>query len=257
MTLPFLMDAHFRNREKYKARVRRRAEKIQRIRTKRETQEAIERDKRTAANRREKERIAEEASRETRRLQEEAAREQARARSEAHAAMEAQRHHETQEMRLRELIAQYEPFPDYANPAFLEAYARRHLQALLCDERQILGHHQQLHASPEFVDLVKSRAPDTYERATWKVRALAIAKRLEVEGPLSAPPQDVIATKTRELEDKAEGEIQLAEVRIRKVNEMRQRLEQYEELDPDTREMMIQRFADSLEAGEELPGTVY
>ena len=95
---------------------------------------------------------------------------------------------ETHEERLRTLVLKYERFTDFENADFLEAYARQRWTALLGEEARIQREYQALHNPPEFLELLKSREPSTYERAIWKMRALAFAKRLEITEPSPKEP---------------------------------------------------------------------
>lgn len=159
-------NVRFAREHAHRNRVSRRARKIGRLRKEREGREQTEEVLQADAARREEERIE----------------------SEAAEVQEAIRREEEMQERLRELIVRCEAFPDYANPQFVENHARQYGRALLREREAILEEYEELHQPPEFAELLKTHAPETFVRATWRVRALALAERFAVEQPPPASP---------------------------------------------------------------------
>jgi len=90
------------------------------------------------------------------------------------------RHGEERRRRLMEVLALFEHFPHYNDPTFIANYAQLQRETLMQERDQILQSHREFMRDTEFVTLLRSQSPDIYERACWKLKALAIAEQLTV-----------------------------------------------------------------------------
>lgn len=91
--------------------------------------------------------------------------------------------------RMRRLAIRYREFPHYDDPTFLAGHARLHGPDLIRRRNEILSANDSLHRPIEFIELLRTVAPEIYERALWEIRALALAERFAAE-PHAAQTMD-------------------------------------------------------------------
>jgi hypothetical protein len=127
------------------------------------------------------------------------------------------------EERLARLVIRYAVFSDYNSPEFLEQFARKNAPDLLTTREAIMREYMDLHTPVEFGALVRDREPVTYERATFRARALALAEQLMLK-PGTVDHQD----------DAASEKLALAEAHLRhRFVSIPEILAKYPDLPPD------------------------
>lgn len=99
---------------------------------------------------------------------------------------------ERKRKRVLDVVDLFEHFPHYADPTFIDHYAHLERASLIRAREEILKAHQAFHADADFVALLRRQSPETYERACWRMKALAVAEQITVV-PLArvafSPPQ--------------------------------------------------------------------
>lgn len=169
--------------------------------------------------------------------------EQERQQEEARRNEALQREQQAREKKLADLILKYEPFPHYSDPQWVESYARKNSGELLSKRDEIVWEFRQLHDSREFIDLLNSRSPDTFVRATWRIRALAFAERTAVDDSKKSPPSSAV-----ERQDAKDAEhLALAEARLKRLLSIPEILDKYPSLPSDERGTAQAMLRDALE----------
>jgi hypothetical protein len=90
-----------------------------------------------------------------------------------------------------DLFLEYRDFPHYEQPEWIEKYANhpQYQKELLAQREEIIALDRDFHRDSDFIEALKSCAPGIYRRATWKMRALAVADKLSVE-PRRLSPEE-------------------------------------------------------------------
>ncbi len=116
-------------------------------------------------------------------------------------------------------------------------------------ERQnILTGLVKFHSDKVFIELLKKRNPEIYERAIWRSRALAMAEQFEVDLKRERPkltPQEWRERKQHWLKLKADDQIALQEARIKAIEEHRDFLNQHD-LSDEERQAYEGEFFDEI-----------
>jgi hypothetical protein len=166
--------------------------------------------------------------------------------------------------RIAALVLACRDFAHYESEEWITEYATnpQHQKELLAYRDEILEADQAFHEDRDFIEALKASAPDTYRRATWRVKALAIADKL------SAAPK-IKPKKT--LDEVLAG---IERYRQRELNKIRVKVEDQKayimqnlellhaftadldgyDLDEDEREALINEFKSRLLGGEEDTG---
>jgi len=149
-------------------------------------------------------------------------------------------------------VLTYDRLDHYSHPEFIAAYAQKHSAQLVNDREDILEEYRKIHQPPEFGEALRNDHPEIYERATWRVRALALAEVLLAEpappASTSEPePQPGLSDLVAAQEEKDERNLALAEARIRKTISIRDILEKYPELDRVDQSRAVRLLQDALE----------
>jgi hypothetical protein len=166
----------------------------------------------------------------------------------------------TMQEKIAELVLELEYSPHLQDDTWLEKFARdpARQQQLLTEAEEILNEYTTLHADRALIDMLKATAPDIYQRAIWRRRALALAEQFMVEPP-PTPPQKPRLSKEdhqakirnyreRMLErERVQAQDHMAKVKLRLdlLNEFRRELDQYD-LDEDERQRREQEFLENL-----------
>jgi hypothetical protein len=166
--------------------------------------------------------------------------------------------------RIADLVLAYRDFEHYESDEWIADYVAipKHQEELRADWSEILKKHQKFHEDKVFIDELKACSPATYRRATWEMRALALADKL------SAAPK-IKPKKT--LDEVLAG---IERYRQRELNKIRVKVEDQKayimqnlellhafsadldgyDLDEDEREALIKEFKERLLGGEEDTG---
>lgn len=152
--------------------------------------------------------------------------------------------------KLDELTVEYQEFPHYEDPTFVEREATVNAQSLIARREEIMKKYRTLHQNLRFIQFLKGQAPGIYSRATWEVRALARAEQLAHQ-PVR------VAKKKKEKDEAAAGFARRAKTLIaigRKKAEAtiaaREALDRYVELDPDERQRIATDVTNQFDARE-------
>jgi hypothetical protein len=130
-----------------------------------------------------------------------------------------------------DLFLEYRDFPHYEQPEWIEKYAShpQYQKELLAQREEIIALERDFHRDGDFIEALKSCAPGIYRRATWKMRALAVADKLSVE-PRRLSPEEreakIIRFRERllnRLQVKAEDQIALKLQRYLLAQQLRER----------------------------------
>jgi hypothetical protein len=94
--------------------------------------------------------------------------------------------------RIADLVLTYDEFEHYESDQWIADYVAipQHQQELRADWSKILKEHQKFHADKEFIDELQASSPGTYRRATWEMRALALADKLSARHQLSTEEKE-------------------------------------------------------------------
>lgn len=84
---------------------------------------------------------------------------------------------------VEEQIRRYADFAHYADEGFLRDLATKHTAELIASRDATLEDWNAFHADPARIAMLTEKSPATYERARYRVRALAIAEQLAVRPP--------------------------------------------------------------------------
>ncbi len=155
--------------------------------------------------------------------------------------------------RLRHLRLRYEATPYFADETFIAGYAMKHKQELLAARTEILQEYVAFYESDRFfAAYLKASAPHLLTFALWRVRALALAERLDLEAqPPIQPPrkkhtaEEIRAQIVRRTQVKAEDKIERTRAKINAILKARTLLDEYD-LDPDERQMLEQDLIDDI-----------
>jgi len=123
-----------------------------------------------------------------------------------------------------------EPSDWHALP-WIEKYAShpQYQKELLAQREEIIALDRDFHRDGDFIEALKSCAPGIYRRATWKMRALAVADKLSVEPRrLSLEEREAKIIRFRErllnrLQVKAEDQIALKLQRYLMAQQLREK----------------------------------
>jgi hypothetical protein len=93
--------------------------------------------------------------------------------------------------RIVELCLAYRDFEHYEQEEWIVEYASNpeHQRTLLAERTEILAADKDFHQDKAFIDALKACAPGIYRRATWRVKALAIADKLSAK-PCRPSPEE-------------------------------------------------------------------
>jgi hypothetical protein len=98
---------------------------------------------------------------------------------------------QAEEARARWITAEglrYKQREHLENPEWLARHAAKEMTPLLERREEILRATECYHLENEGIEILKKHSPETYERAQWEVKALAIAERLHAETPALPSP---------------------------------------------------------------------
>lgn len=89
--------------------------------------------------------------------------------------------------RIADLVLAYREFEHYESDQWIADYVAvpKHREELCADWSKILNENHKFHADKAFIDALKVSSPGTYRRATWEMRALALADKLSARRRLS------------------------------------------------------------------------
>jgi hypothetical protein len=130
-----------------------------------------------------------------------------------------------------DLFLGYRDFVHYEQDEWIEKYASnlRYQKSLLEQREEIIALDREFHRDTDFIEALKSCAPGIYRRATWRMRALAVADKLAVEPHRLSPEereQRIIRFRERllhRLQVKAEDQIALKLQRYFFAQQLRQK----------------------------------
>ncbi len=140
-------------------------------------------------------------------------------------AKEQARREAAMQPRLNELTVTYEHCPHYADQDWLRRHAIRNRQDLLESRDRIMAGNTQFHSDPDFIAFLKRKSPDTYERALWESRALAIVEQHYESHEDYRQRHDDLSRQALEDELTIEEEaIKQAVIKKQRLNQLRDRL---------------------------------
>ena len=190
---------------------------------------------------------------------EEAARHEVEAEQRAKEEAEAQR-----EARLYGMTLRFDLFPHYGDDAFIRRIATISQKSLLDRREEILQGHFTLHEDREFVTYFQERRPDLYERTLWQVKALALAEQLAAEQPAPALPRPKLTPEEHQakierfrarilMRQRIQAEDKMAELaqRLTLRRQIRDMLNEDDELDEDEKDQLLREFLDTVENPED------
>lgn len=146
--------------------------------------------------------------------------------------------------RIDSLVLQYQDVPPYEEPARLEQYARTFGRQLLARREEILRRHHEFHRDARFVKVFKQRAPQTYLRATFEVRALARAEQLAEERRRRRKERE--PRRATLFAQEAREQIAVGRKKAEAMIAARRALEKYDDLDPDDRERLLGELIEAI-----------
>ena len=93
--------------------------------------------------------------------------------------------------RLAELCLAYRDFEHYEQEEWIVEYVSNpeHQRTLLAERNEILAEDREFHQDSAFIEALKACAPGIYRRATWRVKALAIADKLSAKPRRPSPEE--------------------------------------------------------------------
>jgi hypothetical protein len=134
--------------------------------------------------------------------------------------------------RIADLVLAYYEFEHYESDQWIADYVAvsKHQQELRADWNNILQKHQEFHEDKAFIDALKSCSPGTYRRATWEMRALALADKLSARHQLSTEEKEAKILRFRQrmldrLDVRAQDEIAKKLQRFESVRMLREQAE--------------------------------
>ena len=85
--------------------------------------------------------------------------------------------------RITQLALEYRDFQHFEEDEWIVEYASNpeHQRTLLAERNEILAADREFHQDSAFIKALKACAPGIYRRATWRVKALAIADKLSAK----------------------------------------------------------------------------
>jgi hypothetical protein len=130
-----------------------------------------------------------------------------------------------------DLFLEFRAFAHYEQDDWIEKYASHpdHQRELLAQREEIIALDKDFHRDSEFIAALKACAPGIYRRATWRMRALAVADKLSVEPRRMSPEEreaKIIRFRERllnRLQVKAEDQIALKLQRYLLAQQLRER----------------------------------
>ena len=160
-----------------------------------------------------------------------------------------------------DLFLEFRDFPHYEQVEWIERYAShpQFQQELLEQREEIIALDKDFHRDDDFIKALKSCAPGIYRRATWRMRALAMADKLVVEPRRQSPKEreaKILRFRQRMLERlsvKAEDQIALKLQRYLLAQQLRERGEAMG-LDDDELDRLEQELKGDLDDEEEDTG---
>jgi hypothetical protein len=157
---------------------------------------------------------------------------------------------ETFDERLRKLSLEFAN-PNYSDDDWVKNYARKYASDLLKRKPKIESDYIKFHKDSNYIQHIKTEAPEVYKRAIWQFRALTEAERVDVEGTdrrRPAPtPEQYREREMRRLQVQAQDHIRRAVEVETAVQRYRHTLEELElELDEEEIEEKLQHFRDML-----------
>jgi hypothetical protein len=160
--------------------------------------------------------------------------------------------------RITELALAYRDFEHYEQDEWIVEYASNpeHQRILLAERIEILTADKEFHQDSAFITALKACAPGIYRRATWQVKALAIADKLSAKPHRHSPEErDAKILRFRErllnrLQVKAEDQIALKLQRYLLAQQLRERGEAMG-LDDDELDRLEQELRGDLDDEDE------
>jgi hypothetical protein len=150
------------------------------------------------------------------------------------------------------LIRRFADFAHYTDEKHIRDFAGKNMATLLAQREQILGEWEKFHKDRAIIALLEKTSPVTYERARFKVRALAIAEQIAAD-PVAVStavarketPEEYAARQARH--ELHKGEVEMARTMARLVVEKRaeeQIAREFPTLDDDERRQKVRAIVE-------------
>jgi hypothetical protein len=159
--------------------------------------------------------------------------------------------------RIADLVLTYHEFAHYADEQWIADYVAipKHQQELRAEWSEILKKHQKFHEDKAFIDELKACSPATYRRATWEMRALALADKLSARRRLSdeEKAEKILRHRQRDIDYLrvgADDKIALMLERLVSAQRLREKLEQLG-VDDDEIERLEQELLGDLDQDDD------
>lgn len=166
--------------------------------------------------------------------------------------------------RIADLVRTYHEFEHYGRDQWIADYVAipKHQQELRANWREIVEKDREFHSDKAFIDELRACSPGTYLRATWEMRAFALADKLSATPQIK--PKKTLDEVLAGIERFRRRELHKIRVKVEDHKAfMMQNLELLQEfiadlnnypLDEDQREDLIKEFKERLLGGEEEHG---
>jgi len=155
------------------------------------------------------------------------------------------------------LRRRYAATPYYIDQEFLARYAAKNTTELLSQRRQIVKQYLKFARRRALIEYLERQAPELLAFARWRLTALEIAERLNVEPP---PPrrrpteEEIRAFKVRKARRRADDKIALKRAELEAMLQARSFLNEYE-LDEDERLQMENELIEDIRKEDNTNGT--
>jgi hypothetical protein len=165
--------------------------------------------------------------------------------------------------RIAELVLTYREFEHYESGEWIADYVavRKHREELLDEGREILERNREFHEDTVFINELKACSLGTYRRATWQVRALALADKLTARWRLSEEEKEAKILRHRQhdidyLRVGADDKIARMLERFESAQRLREKLEQLG-VDDDEIERLEQELLGDLDQDDDSQSNGY